>query len=101
VEPGENIWDIAKAYGVSAATIASASGIDVKKKIFPGDRLTIPKPLLTTASIAASQSGRSNNPSSLKDEQVRIMKIEPEVKDTESLYSNPILAITGLRILTY
>jgi len=100
VEPGENIWDIAKAYNVQAATIANANGIDIKKKLFPGDRLSIPKPLLTTSSITASQSGH-NNPPSFKDEQSRIMRIEPGLKETESLYSNPILSITGLRILTY
>jgi len=42
VRPGENLWTIAKRYGVSSSSLAAANGIEEGQLIFPGDRLSIP-----------------------------------------------------------
>ena len=42
VRPGDSLWRVGRAYDVTPAAIAAASGIDVNAVLQPGDLLTIP-----------------------------------------------------------
>ena len=54
VQAGEHLTGIARRYGVSIASIASANGIADPSRIFAGQRLTIPGAARSTASTSSS-----------------------------------------------
>jgi membrane-bound lytic murein transglycosylase D len=43
VRKGDTLWDIARAHGVSLASLLSANGLTSKSMIRPGDRLRVPR----------------------------------------------------------
>jgi len=55
VRPGENLWNIAKRYGISSSTLVTANGIRERQTIHPGDRLIIPGSGYTPKATAAKE----------------------------------------------
>jgi membrane-bound lytic murein transglycosylase D len=43
VRAGDTLWDIARAHGVSLASLLHANGLTTKSRIRPGDRILVPK----------------------------------------------------------
>jgi len=57
IQPGDSLWRIGRAYDVTPAAIAAASGIDVNAVLQPGDRLTIPGVYASNAQASGDVGG--------------------------------------------
>jgi LysM repeat protein len=67
VKKGDSLSHIARRYGVSVEALSKANGLSSKKKIFPGQRLTIP-------SAGEHQATPTGNAKSANDPKVSVTK---------------------------
>src|SRR4051812_45398753 len=59
VAPGETLWGIAAANGLSASTVATANGLAPETRVIAGRTLTIPAPTAAPAAPAAPATATS------------------------------------------
>lgn len=62
VQPGESLWSVAQANGISAAQLAAANGLGADSHLIAGTTITVPYGTAVTTQTSSSGAGRAVQP---------------------------------------